>query len=211
MFSDGVLTIWALHHIAPPPLDAGLVGHEIPRHAILTTDEWTVENGSLTSSLKICRPVLMQRYTKHDRNTPVEAAGGEAVVSVGGKLDHAKPEPTTAGSPVATALPPVRTGTNLSSRIGIDALKHTTQEQPHTNLSSQLKERLAFGFEQVLRETIPSLACASTAMPRGDQTVYMLGVDSLAMAVLRAALQTRFRIDIPLTHLASVCSLFIFV
>ena len=44
-----------LQECAKLAFNAGKKSHEIPGSAVLTTEEWSTENGYLTSSLKICR------------------------------------------------------------------------------------------------------------------------------------------------------------
>ena len=144
-------------------LEAGRKEYEVPRLAILSTVEWTVENGCLTSSLKLCRPVLLKKFS----------------IDVCNLLD----------------------GKGRCTEVG-----HSDDESINSPSTPALgtKERfgLSSGLEQLLRETIPSLAFVDAAMPNADRTLYSLGVDSLALAVLRSALNSRFAIDIPLTRLA---------
>lgn len=65
---------------------------------------------------------------------------------------------------------------------------------------------LSAGLVQILREVVPSLGAdsesADMAIPSGERTLYSLGIDSLTLALVRTALQTRFSLNIPLARLA---------
>ena len=63
---------------------------------------------------------------------------------------------------------------------------------------------LSAGLVQILREVVPSLDSdsADMAIPSGERTLYSLGLDSLTLALVRTALQTRFSLNIPLARLA---------
>ena len=137
-------------------MDANKVEYEIPQHIILSTEEWTVNNGCLTSSLKPCRPVLLKKY-----------------VCSSTSIDHVEQQMKIISSPE-----PPRSTTYLYS----------------SSLSS--------GLEQVLREAVPSLGNPNATLPNAGCRLYSLGIDSLALSLLRSSLINRFGVDIPLTKLA---------
>ena len=45
-------------------LNAGLSKHEIPQKIILSSDEWTPENGLMTAAMKIKRKNITNKYQK---------------------------------------------------------------------------------------------------------------------------------------------------
>ena len=139
-------------------LASGRREYEVPQAVILSTDEWTVENGCLTSSLKPCRPVLMKKFTND--------------------LDR-----------------------RLIKDSDEDCLQ-TSHVSPVCNKYFGTQSGLSTGLEQALRETIPQLSSLKVDIPSFDTNLYQLGVDSMALSVLRSALQSRFGIDIPLPQLA---------
>ena len=139
-------------------------GYEIPQKAVLTTEEWTIENSCLTSSLKVCRPVLLKIFS-NELN----------VIS----LDNGSKEDTRHNK-----TPGVK------------------EEFAASQGNDDQEDGLSAGLKQVLRETIPSFDSNDDVSSHGHHTLYSLGLDSLSMAVIRTALQSRFAIDIPLTRLA---------
>ena len=57
--------------------------HEVPERVVLTMDPWTVANGLLVSSFKICRPKLLRallQFVKIDRQDPAKE---DALISTG--------------------------------------------------------------------------------------------------------------------------------
>jgi fatty acid CoA ligase FadD9 len=144
-------------------IEADRKEYEIPHHAILSTEEWTVENGCLTSNLKPCRPVLLKKFFADSH-----------ILSLNKRTERERGNEE-----------------NMTTELLTENLQNT---EGNFGVSA--------GLEQVLRETIPSLASPDAALPSEDQTLHSLGVDSLALAVLRSSLQSRFGVNIPLTQLA---------
>ena len=139
-------------------IEASRKEYEIPQRIILSTEEWTVENGCLTSSLKPCRPVLMKKFV-HDL--------------------HGDSEEYLVNQKIVTS--------NFTS----------TSDGTSGKCSG-----LSAGLEQILRETIPQFSSFDVEISSLDSSLYSLGMDSLALATLRSAIQSRFGINIPLPHLA---------
>lgn len=139
---------------------AGCKGHEIPQAVVHCTEAWTVENGGLTPSLKVCRRAVLRL---------IGDAGSETHVRRHVRSDAVMGAADSLTSPAADKI------SNCESTHGLSA-----------------------GLVNVLAATIPSFASIDV---QPDATVYSLGADSLALAVLRTSLETRFGLCVPLTRL----------
>jgi hypothetical protein len=122
-------------------------GYEIPQRAVLTTEEWTTDNGCLTSSLKICRPVLVQKFIKQ-----LLASEDQIMPSV--------LQGTTVGAPSAWASANnpqwhADVGVGSDATLPLAGLATATQ---CTGASSGSSSMLSAGLKQVLRATVGSLA-----------------------------------------------------
>lgn len=134
----------------------GRKGHEMPYCAVLTTEEWTVDNGCLTSNLKICRPALLRKFNPPKQNLAF-CSGGKPTTDAAATIAAA----TTSASSKDTKVYNKSNGNALSSGL-VQVLRETVPplESPDVALPSGEQTLYGLGADSltlaVVRTTLQS-------------------------------------------------------